>query len=141
MDVVVVVWGCLRSCSAGKVVAWAGGSLEERMVMRMFLEGKVQTAKVGNFMDGLEVVVVDRQVVKPMGGRPQYTCKIVRGWPGIEDLRSMKKQGVSEADLAQYSAQIRLPQEDTVLPLVVVDITGSKGYKTLVCEIAASGQP
>lgn len=111
------------------------------MVMRMFLEGKVQTAKVGNFMDGLEVVVVDRQVVKPMGGRPQYTCKIVRGWPGIEDLRSMKKQGVSEADLVQYSAQIQLPQEDQVLPLVVVDITGSKGYKTLVCEVAATGQP
>jgi len=108
------------------------------MVMPMFLEGKVQTAKVGNFFDSVELVVVDRQVVKPMGGRPQYTCKLVRGWPGIEDLRSMKKQGADEQALAQFSAQIQLPQEDQVLPLVVVDITGSKGYKTLVCEVAAS---
>jgi hypothetical protein len=106
----------------------------------MLLEGKVQTAKVGNFFDGLEVVVVDRQVIKPMGGRPQYTCKIVRGWPGIEDLRSLKKQGAAEQDLLQCASQITLPQEDQVLPLVVVDITGSRGYKTLVCEVA-TGQP
>ena len=109
--------------------------------MPMFLEGKVQTAKVGNFLDGLEVVVTDRQVIKPMGGRPQYTCKIVRGWPGIEDLRAMKKQGASEADLTQFSTHIQLPLEDQILPLVVVDITGSKGYKTLVCEIVAAGTP
>lgn len=104
----------------------------------MYMEGKVQTAKVGNFYDGLEVVVTDRQVIKPMGGRPQYTCKIVRGWPGIEDLRALKKGGASEQDLQQFSAQIALPQEDQVLPLVVVDITGNKGYKTLVCEVAAA---
>ncbi|HLI08569.1 MAG TPA: hypothetical protein VKV40_18550 [Ktedonobacteraceae bacterium] len=107
----------------------------------MYMEGKVQTAKIGNFFDSVEVVVTDRQVVKPTGGRPQYTCKIVRGWPGIEDLRGLKKQGASEQDLLTFATQISLPQEDQVLPLVVIDIIGKKGYKTLVCEVAAQGQP
>ena len=106
--------------------------------MPMFLEGKVQTAKIGKFYDSLEVVVADRQVLKPVGGRPQYTCKIVRGWPGVDELRQFKKQGASEQDLEAYSTQIVLPQEDQVLPLTVLDITGSRGFKTLVCEIAAA---
>jgi hypothetical protein len=108
------------------------------MVMPMFLEGKVQTAKIGTFYDSVEVVVADRQVLKPIGGRPQYSCKIVRGWPGVDEMRHLKKQGASEQDLAAYSAQIALPQEDQVLPLVVLDITGTRGFKTLVCEVAAT---
>ena len=133
----------VRACLI--VVAWGGERHvlavrpgQERMVMPMLLEGKVQTAKIGKFYDSLEVVVADRQVLKPVGGRPQYTCKIVRGWPGVDELRQFKKQGASEQDLEAYSTQIVLPQEDQVLPLVVLDITGTRGFKTLVCEIAAT---
>jgi hypothetical protein len=104
----------------------------------MYLEGKVQTAKVSDFGDGLQLVVVDRQVVKPAGGRPQYTIKLVRGWPGLDELRQLKKGGAAVQELVEYGLQhIQLPQEDQVIPLTVLDITGKQGYKTLICEITA----
>jgi hypothetical protein len=106
----------------------------------MYLEGKVQTAKVGSFFDGLELVVVDRQVIKPAGGRPQYTCKVIRGWPGLEELRQLRKQQASPQDLANFAQSVPLPQEDQILPLVVLDVTGKQGYKTLVCEVQQQQQ-
>jgi hypothetical protein len=105
----------------------------------MFIRGKVETAKMGMYHDGIEVAVIDKDVVKPSGGRPQYTAKIVRGWPGLEDLKALKKQGATEQDLAAFAAQIVLPQEDTLLELIVVDIAGKAPYMRLVCEVA--GQP
>ncbi|GCE18634.1 hypothetical protein [Dictyobacter kobayashii] len=104
----------------------------------MNLAGKVQTAKIGNFFDGIEMVVVDKEVIKPAGGRPQYTCKVVRGWPGLQELRDMRKQGASAEELANYAVGIQLPQEDEVLDLIVMDITGKQGYQKLVCEVAAT---
>lgn len=101
----------------------------------MYLEGKVQTAKISDFFDGLQLVVVDRQVVKPSGGRPQYTVKLVRGWPGLDELRELRKQGASPQDLANFAQGIQLPVEDQIVPLTVLDITGKQGYKTLVCEV------
>lgn len=101
----------------------------------MYLEGKVQTAKVGNFFDGLELDVVDRQVVKPMGGRPQYKCKVVRGWPGLDEMKEVKKNGGDAQQLTDLAMKIQLPQEDQVLPLRVVDITGKGSFRTLVCEL------
>ncbi len=103
----------------------------------MYLEGKVQTAKVDDFGTGLQLVVVDRQVVKPVGGRPQYTVNLRRGWPGLDELRQLKKDGATKEDLVAWGEQnIQLPQEDQVLPLTVLDITGKQGFKTLVCEVA-----
>src|SRR5437016_10602791 len=90
----------------------------------MYLEGKVQTAKVGNFFDGLELDVIDRQAVKPAGGRPQYKCKLVSGWPGLSEMKDLKKSGASVEVLTNLAAAIQLPPEDQILPLHVVDITG-----------------
>ena len=105
----------------------------------MYLEGKVQMAKVDNFFSGLELVVVDRQVVKPAGGRPQYTCRLIRGWQGLEELRTLKKKdGVTVQELTDFAQRIALPQEDQVLPLVVLDIRGKESFRTLICELAAT---
>jgi hypothetical protein len=105
----------------------------------MYLEGKVQTARISNFGD-LEAVVTDRLVTKAMGGRPQYSIRIIRGWQGLEDLRALKKQQranqISQQDVLDFAAQIPLPQEDEVLPLNVVDIIGKQGFKTLLCEVS-----
>jgi hypothetical protein len=102
----------------------------------MLLEGKVQTAKVDDFFSGLELDVVDRQVVKPMGGRPQYKCRLVRGWPGLDQLKELKKGGADVHQLTDLAMKIQLPREDDVLPLVVVDITGKGVFRTLICELA-----
>lgn len=101
----------------------------------MYLEGKVQTAKVGNFYDGVELDVIDRQAVRPSGGRPQYKCKVVSGWPGLDQMKELKKNGGTSEQLATLAAAIQLPPEDQVLPLHVVDITGKGPFKMLVCEL------
>lgn len=107
----------------------------------MLLQGRVESAKVGNFFD-IEVVVSDRQVVKPSGGRPQYTCRVVAGWPGVDELRNLRKalkQGQAvQQDVEAYAAQIALPQEDQMLSLAVMDIQGKAGYKTLICEVVGA---
>jgi hypothetical protein len=104
----------------------------------MYLEGKVQTAKMSDFYD-VEITVIDRQAVRPAGGRPQYTCRLIAGWPGIEDLRrlksSVKKREASEQDLQQFAASFALPQEDQVLQLSVVDLGGKNGFTRLICEV------
>jgi len=101
----------------------------------MYLEGKVQTAKVSNFYDGLELDVVDRQAVRPIGGRPQYKCKLVGGLPLLDQMKAMKKSGANDQQLAEFAATIQLPQEDQVLSLHVVDITGKGSFRQLVCEL------
>jgi hypothetical protein len=50
-------------------------------------------------------------------------------------VQQSKKAKQPDAVLQQAAAAIPLPQEDQVLPLVVLDITGKAGYKTLVCEV------
>ncbi len=99
----------------------------------MLLEAKVQTARVDNFFSGLELIVLDRGVDK----RPKYTCRLVRGWPGLDELRDLRKQNQPDTVLQQAAAQVPLPAEDQVLELVVLDVTGKGNYKTLVCEMAA----
>ncbi|GHO68809.1 hypothetical protein KSC_077010 [Ktedonobacter sp. SOSP1-52] len=105
----------------------------------MQLEGKVQTAKMSDFFNGLELVVVDRAVIKPAGGRPQYSVRVVRGWPGLDELKELRKNNASAQDLATFAQGIPLPQEDQVIPLTVLDITGKQGFKTLICEVAQAG--
>jgi hypothetical protein len=101
----------------------------------MMLQGKVQTVRFTDFHD-LEVTVVDKDVVKPMGGRPQYTCRLVRGMPEIEQLRAMRKQA-SPQEIEDFKQQIPLPQEDQVLQLVVLDIGGKGQFTRLLCEVVA----
>lgn len=105
----------------------------------MQLEGKVQTAKMSDFFNGLDMVVVDREVVKPAGGRPQYSVRVVRGWPGLDELKELRKKNASEQELLTFAQGIPLPQEDQVIPLIVLDITGKQGFKTLICEVAQAG--
>jgi hypothetical protein len=100
----------------------------------MYLQGKVQTAKVDDFFGGIELRVVDKAVER----RTIYTCKLVRGWPGLDVLKEMRKRNASVQELTDFVlANIQLPQEDQVLDLIVVDVTGKSQFKTLVCELAA----
>ena len=103
----------------------------------MRLIGRVETAKVGSFGD-IEISVVDKEVKKPGGtGRPQYTCKIVSGLPGLDEVKQLRKDKVSPQELFDYvSENIALPQEDDVIELTVIDVRGKDTFKTLVCEIA-----
>lgn len=107
----------------------------------MLLQGRVESAKVGNFFD-LEVVVSDREVLKPSGGRPQYTCRITAGWLGVDDLIALRKAvkvgQAQQADLQAYAGQVVLPQEDQLLSLAVLDIQGKAGYKTLICQVVGA---
>ena len=99
----------------------------------MYLQGKVQTAKVDDFFGGIELKVVDRQVEK----RPMYTCRVVRGWPGLDELREMRKRNAPTQEMTDFvMANIQLPVEDQVLELIVVDVTGKSQFKTLICEMA-----
>jgi hypothetical protein len=104
----------------------------------MYLEGKVQTAQMSSFHD-LEITVVDRQAIKPGGGRPQYTCRLVAGWPGVAELKAkkseVKKGKAAEQELHDIAQAIDLPQEDQVLQLSVIDLAGKNGFTRLVCEV------
>lgn len=107
----------------------------------MQLQGRVESAKVGNFFD-LEVVVSDREVIKPSGGRPQYTCRITAGWPGVEGLIALRKAvkagQARPEDVVAFAQQVALPQEDQLLSLSVLDIQGKAGYKTLICQVVGA---
>ena len=100
----------------------------------MYLQGKVQTARIDEFFSGIELRVVDRQVER----RPMYVCKLVKGWPGLAELRDLRKQGASVQDMTDFALQIQLPQEDQVLDLMVTDVRGKDQFKTLVCELPAA---
>ena len=104
----------------------------------MRLVGKVQFAKVDDYRSGLEVTVLDREEVGMMNKRPQYSCKVVGGWMGLDELRDLKKNGASEQEIENFAAQIQLPQEDEVLVLRVKDITGKMPYHRLVCVVEAT---
>ena len=103
------------------------------------LVGRVETAKIGMFGD-LEVTLSDRDAARPSGGHPQYNCRVIGGsWPGLEELRLFKRDKPSVERVQEFALQsIPLPKEDEVLQFKVVDITGSKGYKTLLCELVAA---
>jgi len=101
----------------------------------MILQGKVQTVQFTDFHD-LEVCVVDKDVVKPAGGRPQYTCRLMRGIPELERLRARKKQA-SLQEIEELKQQIPLPHEDQVLTLVVLGVTGKGQFFRLLCEVVA----
>jgi len=106
----------------------------------MYLRGKVQTAEFDTY-GGLQLVVVDADVKKPTGGRPQYRCQVARGWPGVEDVRALRKQNADENTIQQLTATLPVPQEDQVLDLVVLDMTGKGDFKKFVCEVAAQQVP
>ena len=106
----------------------------------MYLRGKVQTAEF-DLYGGLQLVVVDADVKKPTGGRPQYRCQVSRGWPGVDDVKALRKQNADENTMKQLTDTLPVPQEDQVLDLIVLDMTGKGDFKKFVCEVAAQQVP
>jgi hypothetical protein len=99
----------------------------------MILEAKVQYAEVDDkFFSCLNAVVLDRGTPT----REKYDVQIVGGWEGIEEMRGLRKQKVSQEELEQAAAQVPLPVEDQVLLLDVVKVKANQGFVKLVCRVA-----
>jgi hypothetical protein len=105
----------------------------------MLLTGRVESAQVGLFYDSIDLVVVDREVLTLRGERPQYHVKLVGGWPGLPELRALQKEvkagRKSQEELLQMAQRLKLPEQDRLVSLVVVD-KRAKGFLQLVAELA-----
>lgn len=105
----------------------------------MRIYGAVETAKISTFGQ-LEVVLRDKEEVNLSGKRPQYNCRVVRGWNGLDDVQAAKKNKVEGEELYNFAVQaIPLPPEDAMIALRVIDIVGKQGYHTLVCIAEPTG--
>ncbi|SRR5581483_4992735 len=108
----------------------------------MYLNAKVQTARISDFRDAIELDIVDKDVTRPMGGRPQYKVKVQYGWPGVEEMRQKRREvekgKAMQQELEDLAAQIQLPGEDDVIPLVILDITGKGSFRQLIAGVAAA---
>jgi hypothetical protein len=59
----------------------------------------------------------------------------------VEDVKALRKQNADEATMKQLTDTLPVPQEDQVLDLIVVDMTGKGDFKKFVCEVAAQQVP
>jgi len=56
-------------------------------------------------------------------------------------VRALRKQNADENTLKQLTDTLPLPNEDQVLDLIVLDMTGKGDFKKFVCEVAAQQVP
>jgi hypothetical protein len=107
----------------------------------MLLEGRVESAKIGMFFDGVELAVIDKGAKKPDGTRMQYKCKVTHGLPGLEEMRVLGKQWqknpneVSPQQLQEAASKVPLPQEDQMVSLLVYEQKIKNNFATLHCEL------
>lgn len=68
----------------------------------------------------------------------KYECQLSEGFPTLEQLKDLKKQGQPLEVLQQAAAQLRgeLPQEMSQIALDVRRIRGKGNFLTLVCRFA-----
>ncbi|WP_376797254.1 hypothetical protein [Thermogemmatispora sp.] len=105
----------------------------------MYLNGRVEFAQIGRFVDSIDLVVVDREVLTPRGERPQYHIKVVGGWPGLAEVQQLQKEvkagRASQEELLKFAQQhLRLPEEDANVGLLVID-KRVKGFLQLVAQV------
>jgi hypothetical protein len=70
----------------------------------------------------------------------KYECQLTDGFPSLEQLKELKRQGQPAEVLRQVAGQLEaeLPPKMTQLPLQVVRIKGKSGFQRLVCRLATA---
>lgn len=70
----------------------------------------------------------------------KYECQVSEGFPTLEQLKELKKQGQPLDVLQQVAQQLRteLPPKMTPIALDVRRIKGKGSFMTLVCRLAAA---
>lgn len=68
----------------------------------------------------------------------KYECQLTDGFPSLEHLKELKRQGQPVDMLRQVADQLRaeLPPKMTPLALEVLRIKGKNTFLTLVCRLA-----
>jgi len=68
----------------------------------------------------------------------KYECQLTDGFPTLEHLKDLKRQGQPADVLRQVADQLRqeLPPKMTQLALEVLRVKGKSGFMTLVCRLA-----
>ena len=68
----------------------------------------------------------------------KYECQVSEGFPSLDHLKDLKKQGQPMDVLQQVAAQLRteLPPKMTPVTLEVRRIKGKGSFLTLVCRFA-----
>jgi hypothetical protein len=111
----------------------------------MLLEGRVESAKVGMFFDGVELAVIDKGAKKLDGTRMQYKCVVTHGISGLEEMRVLGKQWQNDTEkdpngalarrLQEAASKVPLPQEDQMVSLLVYEQKIKNNFATLRCEL------
>ncbi len=68
----------------------------------------------------------------------KYECQLTDGFPSLDHLKDLKRQGQPMDVLRQVADQLRqeLPPKMTPLALEVLRIKGKNSFMTLVCRVA-----
>jgi hypothetical protein len=70
----------------------------------------------------------------------KYECQVSEGFPTLEHLKELKKQGQPADVLQQVAQQLQteLPPKMTAIVLYVRRIKGKGSFQTLVCSLATA---
>src|SRR5438874_9650956 len=68
----------------------------------------------------------------------KYECQVSEGFPTLDHLKELKKQGQSAEVLQQVAVQLQteLPPKMAPIVLYVRRIKGKGSFQTLVCQLA-----
>jgi hypothetical protein len=119
---------------------------EDKENKRMVLQGLVLSGQV------LESTFYDQMTGQPKPGYSvkltvldsetdeKYECQVSEGFPTLEQLKELKKQGQPADVLQQVAQQLQaeLPPKMTAVVLHVRRIKGKGSFQTLVCSLAAA---
>ena len=138
-----------ETCPAA-TISRASGTMEQEQAQKenehMLLQGLVLSGQV------LESTFYDQMTGQPKPGYSvkltvldtetdeKYECQVSEGFPTLEQLKELKKQGQPADVLQQVAQQLQaeLPPKMAAIVLHVRRIKGKGSFQTLVCSLAAA---
>src|SRR5712675_164627 len=128
-----------------KQVETSSDEQKQKENKRMVLQGLVLSGQV------LESTFYDQLTGQPKPGYSvkltvldtetdeKYECQVSEGFPTLEQLKELKKQGQPADVLQQVAQQLQaeLPPKMAAIVLHVRRIKGKGSFQTLVCSLAA----
>jgi hypothetical protein len=135
-----------RRTLSDRVVIFEQQKYEYKENERMVLQGLVLSGQV------LESTFYDQMTGQPKPGYSvkltvldtetdeKYECQVSEGFPTLEQLKELKKQGQPADVLQQVAQQLQaeLPPKMAAIVLHVRRIKGKGSFQTLVCSLAAA---
>jgi hypothetical protein len=135
-----------RRTLSDRVVIFEQQQYEYKENERMVLQGLVLSGQV------LESTFYDQLTGQPKPGYSvkltvldtetdeKYECQVSEGFPTLEQLKELKKQGQPADVLQQVAQQLQaeLPPKMAAIVLHVRRIKGKGSFQTLVCSLAAA---